>query len=71
MGLLKLSAEGAALVRAELDAMADDGTLDGADLPDLLARLANGGAAIHVFYIAGQWLDVDDVFDLATLRNLV
>ncbi len=71
VGLLKLSAEGAALVRAELDAMADDGTLDGADLPDLLARLANGGAAIHVFYIAGQWLDVDDVFDLATLRNLV
>ena len=71
IGLTRLSEAGAALVRAVLDAMAADGTLDTADLPDVLARLVAEGAAIDVLYITGHWLDVDDAFDLASLRNLV
>ena len=71
IGLTKLSAEGAALVRGMLDAMGEDGTLDKADLPDLFARLVAEGVAIDVHYITGHWLDVDDAFDLASLRNLV
>ena len=71
IGLSKMSTDGAALVRGVLDAMGKDGTLEGADLPDLLARLIAGGAAIDVLYVTGHWLDVDDAFDLASLRNLV
>ena len=71
IGLTRLSEAGAALVRDVLDAMREDGTLDGADLPDVLARLIAQGAAIDVLYITGHWLDVDDAFDLASLRNLV
>ena len=71
IGLTRLSEDGAALVRGALDAMSEDGTLDGADLPDVLARLVAEGAAIDVLYITGHWLDVDDAFDLASLRNLV
>ena len=71
IGLTRLSADGAALVRGVLDAMREDGSLDGADLPDVLARLIAQGAAIDVLYITGHWLDVDDAFDLASLRNLV
>ena len=71
IGLTRLSEAGAALVRGVLDAMAEDGALDGADLPDVLARLVAQGAAIEVLYITGHWLDVDDAFDLASLRNLV
>ncbi len=71
IGLTRLSADGAALVRCVLDAMCEDGTLDRADLPDVLARLVAQGAAIDVLYINGHWLDVDDAFDLASLRNLV
>ena len=71
IGLTRLSEDGAALVRGALDAMGKDGTLEGADLPDLFARLIAGGAAIDVHYITGHWLDVDDAFDLASLRNLV
>ena len=71
IGLTRLSEDGAALVRAALDAMSEDGTLDAADLPALFTRLIAQGAAIDVFYITGHWLDVDDAFDLASLRNLV
>ncbi len=71
IGLTRLSAAGAAEVRAELDAMAKDGTLDTADLPQLFARLIARGVAVDVLYVTGHWLDVDDAFDLASLRNLV
>ena len=71
IGLTKLSEDGAALVRSALDAMSEDGSLDGADLPALLARLIAQGAVIDALYITGHWLDVDDAFDLASLRNLV
>ena len=71
IGLTKLSEDGAQLVRGVLDAMTKDGTLDGADLPDVFARLMAQGAVIDVLYITGHWLDVDDAFDLASMRNLV
>ena len=71
IGLTRLSEAGAALVRRVLDAMAEDGTLDTADLPDVFARLIAEGAVIDVLYITGHWLDVDDAFDLASLRNMV
>ncbi len=71
IGLTKLGAEGAALIRAELEAMAGEGALDDADLPDVFARLIARGTVIDVLYITGHWLDVDDAFDLANLRNLV
>ena len=71
IGLTRLSADGAALVRSTLDAMSKDGTLDKADLPDVFARLIAEGAAIDVLYVTGHWLDVDDAFDLASMRNLV
>ena len=71
IGLTRLSADGARLVRGALDEMGEDGTLDKADLPALFARLIASGAAIDVLYITGHWLDVDDAFDLATVRNLV
>ena len=71
IGLTKLGAEGAALIRAELEVMAGEDALDEADLPDVFARLIARGTVIDVLYITGHWLDVDDAFDLATLRNLV
>jgi phosphoenolpyruvate phosphomutase len=71
VGLLRLSERGAALVKAELEAMRDDGSLERDDLPDLLNRLVAAGHRVTVQYITGQWLDVDDVFDLAKARNFL
>jgi phosphoenolpyruvate phosphomutase len=71
MGLAKLSARGSALVRAELEAMRADGTLGRASLLDLFSRLLAAGHAIPVVYVLGNWLDVDDAFDLARARNFL
>ncbi len=71
IGLLKLSAAGAARVRDEIVRMRDDDTLDRADLPDLLKRLMAQGDTVTVVYVMGHWLDVDDAFDLANLRNVI
>ena len=71
IGLARLSAEGATLVRGALDAMGKEGSLEGADLPELFTRLIDRGATIDVHYVTGHWLDLDDAFDLASLRNLV
>jgi phosphoenolpyruvate phosphomutase len=71
IGLARLSARGAALVRAELEAMKAEGALDSASLLDIFTRLLAKGERIDVIYIAGNWLDVDDVFDLAEARNFL
>jgi phosphoenolpyruvate phosphomutase len=69
IGLCKLTARGAALVRAEIDAMGADGSLAHASLLDMLSRLIAAGEPIGVAYVLGGWLDVDDAFDLARARN--
>ena len=65
IGLAKLTARGAERVRAELDAMAADGSLAAADLPELFTRLARGDDPPRVVYVTGHWMDVDDSSDLA------
>ena len=69
IGLMRLSTEGARLVREEIEAMRAEGSLDKASIPDLLNRLIDAGAKPEVVYITGHWLDVNDAFDLARARN--
>jgi phosphoenolpyruvate phosphomutase len=71
IGISRLTENGANLVRAELDAMKEDGSLDMADLPILFARLAANGDAPRIHYVVGHWLDVNDVFDLARARDFL
>ena len=42
-----------------------------ADLATLFSRLAAGGNAPRVHYVAGHWLDVNDAFDLARARDFL
>ncbi len=71
IGLAKLSAKGAERVRAEIGAMAVDGSLAKAGLPDLFSRLSAAGEPVLVHYITGHWLDVNDAVDLASARNFL
>jgi len=71
IGIARLNARGSELIRAELEAMRSDGTLQSADLATLFARLAAGGNAPRVHYVAGHWLDVNDAFDLARARDFL
>ena len=68
IGLMHASAQGTELLRRELAAMAADGTLAQAGLLAVVARLAERGT-VAVHYIAGHWLDVDTLTDLADARN--
>jgi phosphoenolpyruvate phosphomutase len=65
VGLAKLTARGSELVRAEIEAMREDGSLATASLPDLFSRLARRDNPPRVVYVTGHWLDVNDAFDLA------
>ena len=68
IGLMHSSARGTEALREELAAMQADGTLQQADLLAVLDRLrARCEVAVH--YIAGHWLDVDTLTDLADARN--
>ena len=70
IGLLRATAKGSALLREELAAMAQDGSLDRADMPALLARLvARRRVPVAVHWVTGHWLDVDTMRDLAEARN--
>jgi hypothetical protein len=51
--------------------MRTDGTLERASLLDLFSRLLAAGHEIPVVYALGNWLDVDDAFDLARARNFL
>jgi phosphoenolpyruvate phosphomutase len=68
IGLMHASAAGTELLREELTAMQAEGSLPKADLLAVIDRLrARCGVAVH--YIAGHWLDVDTLNDLAEARN--
>lgn len=71
IGMVKLTGEGSRLVRAEIEAMGQDGSLQTANMPDLFNRLIASGATLHVAYFSGHWLDVNDAFDLADARNFL
>ena len=71
IGLVKMSGEGARLVKAEIETMEKDGSLATANMPDLFNRLIASGVTPHVAYFSGHWLDVNDAFDLADARNFL
>jgi phosphoenolpyruvate phosphomutase len=68
IGMVRVNESGAALIRAEIAALENEGALVHADLPGLLTRIA-ARHPIAVHYVTGHWLDVDDVADLAEARN--
>jgi phosphoenolpyruvate phosphomutase len=62
-GILKVSAEGAKVVR-EILRMLPEQDLATATIPDLLRRLVEEGREVRVVYTRGGWLDVDTLDDV-------
>ena len=46
-----------------------DGSIERDGMCELLNRMIASGARPQVVYITGNWLDVNDAFDLARARN--
>jgi len=65
IGLIKTTARGSAGVCGALDVLSKRPDFGRLRFDDLFNHLVGGGQRIQVLYITGQWLDVDDIDDLA------
>lgn len=68
MGLAKFSAQGSQWLREEIAALEAEGTIETADLPLLISRIAQKHP-VRVKYFTGHWMDVDTLTDVADARN--
>ena len=69
VGLLGVSAAGSKKLREELALVEAEGRLGKADMAELLTRLMAKGEKVGVVYVSGNWMNVNDVVDLAQARN--
>ncbi|MBA5778747.1 phosphoenolpyruvate mutase [Stappia sp. F7233] len=69
VGLLRTSANGARRLKAELERMREDGSLDRAELGTVLKRLMARGEEIVALTVSGNWMNINDLLDLAQARN--
>jgi phosphoenolpyruvate phosphomutase len=63
IGMLKVSRQGLARLKAALSALRSRADFDALDLPALLNALIADGAVIEVMYVHGHWRGVNDLED--------
>jgi len=68
IGLARFSATGTQWLNEEIAALEAEGSLETADLPTLLTRIA-AKHPVRVKYFLGHWLDVNTLADVAAARN--
>lgn len=71
IGLMRLTSDGAAIIRAELAEMRAEDVISTARIADLIARILAKGVRVGVTYVSGHWIDVDNMTDLAEARNIL
>ena len=71
IGLARTTAAGSAAIATELDRLATEGRLSGADLATVFAGVVAAGRSIEVVWVSGDWFNVNTAFDLASARNRV
>jgi phosphoenolpyruvate phosphomutase len=65
IGLFKATATGSEKIRAALDRLKTRADFNSLRCDALLRELIKGGQTIHIVYITGHWLDVDNLDDLS------
>jgi phosphoenolpyruvate phosphomutase len=65
IGLMKMNSRGSAQVKAALEELATRADFRKLRFDDLFKQLLERQQRVHVLYITGHWLDVDDLDDLA------
>ena len=64
------SCQGSKIINDELKILSKQKKFNSLTIPDLFNSLIKKKKKISVLYIAGQWLNVNDVFDLAEARKV-
>ena len=70
IGLIKTNNKGSKIIKDELKILSKQKKFNSLTIPDLFNSLIKKKKKISVLYIAGQWLNVNDVFDLAEARKV-
>jgi phosphoenolpyruvate phosphomutase len=65
IGLIKTTTRGSAAIRDALDVLSTRPDFRQLRFDDLFNHLVSSGQRVQALYITGQWLDVDDLEDLA------
>ena len=69
IGLLKTTSRGSTALRSALTILSRRPDFRQLRFDDLLSHLVHEGQRVQVLYITGQWLDVDDLDDLAQAQT--
>ena len=70
IGLLKANTNGSQILKKEILKLSKKRNFKNLGIPDLFSSLIKNKIKINVLYVAGQWLDVNDAFDLAEARKI-
>ena len=70
IGLLKANTNGSQILKKEILKLSKKRNFKNLGIPDLFSSLIKNKIKISVLYVAGQWLDVNDAFDLAEARKI-
>ena len=70
IGLLKTNSKGSEIIKEEIYKLNKNKNFKSLGMPDLFNNLIKNKIKINVLYIAGQWLNVNDAFDLAEARKV-
>ena len=70
IGLLKTNPKGSKILKEQIYKLSKNKNFKNLGVPDLFNNLIKNKIKINVLYIAGQWLDVNDAFDLAEARKV-
>jgi phosphoenolpyruvate phosphomutase len=70
IGLLKTNSKGSKIIKEEIYKLNKNKNFKSLGMPDLFNNLIKNKIKINVLYIAGQWLNVNDAFDLAEARKV-
>ena len=67
---MKTNIIGSKIIRTELKKINKNKNFKKLGMPDLFNHLIKNKIKVNVLYVAGQWLDVNDAFDLAEARKV-
>jgi len=70
IGLLKTSTKGSKILKEQIRTLGKNRNFKKFGMLDLFNNLIKNKIKINVLYIAGQWLNVNDAFDLAEARKV-
>ena len=70
IGLLKTNSKGSRILKTQVQKLTKNKSFKKLGMPELFNSLIKNNIKVNVLYVAGQWLDVNDAFDLAEARKV-